>query len=330
MTAIYTKMSQIKRASTRSAAHVIGSINRDIVAYVPHLPRAGETVLGTRGAFFPGGKGANQAVAIARLGLSCHLVGRIGADSFGREMRAFLDAEGVETSCVLEVANVATGFALITVDAMSENSITVVPGANACWPDDWPDIWPDIWPATPLVEGDIVVAQLEIPTAVVVEAFSRAASHGTRTILNPAPFQPLSAALLRMTDTIILNETELAGVLGQPLPPGILDLASISGPLNMLLEHGPSLAVITLGARGVLFQKRDRAPACVAAHQVTARDTTGAGDCFVGAFVAGCLEGHDTLAAVQIANAAAALSVTRDGAAASFPTRAEVDAFLRR
>jgi ribokinase len=306
----------------RPTAHVVGSINRDIVAYAPRLPAAGETVLGTRGALFPGGKGANQAVAMARLGHVPCLYGRVGADSFGRDMRAFLTDGGVDCTGVTEVPDVATGFALITVDDRSENCITVVPGANA--------VWPDGLVAMPLAAGDMVVAQLEVPLAVVEQAFQQARASGARTVLNPAPIRPLPDALLAVTDMLILNETELAGLAGHASPPAPEDTELLTRLLAENSARGPALVVLTLGARGVLVQAKGARCVGLTAHAVDARDTTGAGDCFVGAFVAETLNGRDVMAAAQFANAAAALSVTRDGAAASFPTRAEVDAWLGR
>jgi ribokinase len=308
--------------ASHSIAHVVGSINRDIVAYAPRLPSAGETVLGTRGAVYPGGKGANQAVAMARLGHAPRLYGRIGADGFGRDMRAFLTDAGVDCAGVVAVPDAATGFALITVDERSENCITVVPGANAEWPDGLPTM--------PLAAGDMVAAQLEVPVAIVLQAFQRARAAGARTVLNPAPIMSLPDALLAATDVLILNETELAGLAGHASPPLPGDLDVLALLLGEICTRGPSLVVLTLGAQGVLMHAKGATPLRLPAHAVQARDTTGAGDCFVGAFVAASLEGRDAAAAARMANAAAALSVTRDGAAASFPTRAELEAFVER
>jgi ribokinase len=307
--------------ATFPIAHVVGSINCDIVAYAPRLPAAGETVLGTRGAFFPGGKGANQAVAMARLGHVPCLYGRVGADGFGRDMRAFLTGAGVECAGVVEVPDVATGFALITVDDRSENCITVVPGANA--------VWPDGVAALPLTAGDMVVAQLEVPLTVVEQAFQQARASGARTVLNPAPIRPLPDALLAVTDMLILNETELAGLAGHASPPAPEDTEALTRLLVEISARGPALVVLTLGARGVLVQAKGVRSVRLPAYAVEARDATGAGDCFVGAFVADTLNGRHVTAAARFANAAAALSVTRDGAAASFPTRAEVEAFVK-
>ena len=303
-----------------AVAHVIGSINRDIVAFVGRLPRPGETVLGTRGAFFPGGKGANQAVAVVRLGGACRLVGRIGADAFGTEMRAFLDAEGVNTSDVTTVGDVATGIALITVDARGENCITVVPGANLAWADGVPRL--------NIAANDVVVCQLEIPLTVVVGAFVQARAAGARTVLNPAPFQALPPDLLALTDVLVLNETELAALLDidAEIDPENLDV--MGGYVESVLERGPRMVIVTLGAMGVFVQARGLAPLRIAGRRVAARDATGAGDCFVGAFVSALLRGRDGNAAAAFANAAAALSVTGDGAAASYPRLSDVDAWL--
>jgi ribokinase len=300
--------------------HVVGSINRDVVAYAPRFPMPGETMLGTRGALFPGGKGANQAVAIARLGHVPRLYGRVGADSFGWDMRAFLASAGVDCAGIVEAPGAATGFALITVDAHSENCITVVPGANAVWPEGLVDM--------PLAAGDVVVAQLEVPLGIVQQAFQQARARGAQTVLNPAPIMPLPAAVLALTDVLILNETELAALSASTLAPESTE--ALARLLAEIQTSGPAVMVLTLGARGVLMHTKGSAPLHLPAHKLQVRDTTGAGDCFAGAFVTAVLEGREFAAAVRFANAAAALSVTRDGAAASFPTRAEVDALLQQ
>jgi ribokinase len=303
-----------------ATAIVVGSINRDIVAFAPRLPMPGETVLGTRGALFPGGKGANQAVAIARLGSACRMIARVGTDMFGNEMTAFLAAEGVDISGVARMSGVATGFALITVDDQSENCITVVPGANSVWPEGLPPVR--------IASNDIVVAQLEVPLDVVIQGFERARAADARTVLNPAPFQRLPDALLAITDAMVLNETELAALaeLSRSIDPN--DQAALAKHVATIVAKGPRVVVVTLGGAGVSVHMRDAAPVRLTGHKVAARDTTGAGDCFVGAFVHGLLACKDPVAAARFANAAAALSVTREGAAASFPTRREVELML--
>ncbi len=309
-------MSELQTAT----AIVVGSINRDIVAFAPRLPRPGETVLGTRGALYPGGKGANQAVAIARLGSACRMIGHVGNDTFGTDMTAFLAAEGVDTSNILQVPGVATGFALITVDNLSENCITVVPGAN--------NVWPEGLPTVRMAANDILVAQLEVPMDVVVQGFERARAADARTVLNPAPFHQLPDALLALTDVVVLNEIEIAGLAGLSHTLNPNDETALAKHAIAILAKGPSVVVVTLGGAGVSVHARDAAPVRLAGHKVAARDTTGAGDCFVGAFVHCLLACKDPVAAARFANAAAALSVTREGAAASFPTKRDVEVML--
>jgi ribokinase len=303
-----------------ATAHVVGSINRDIVAYVPRLPRPGETVLGTRGALFPGGKGANQAVAIARLDGPCRMIGCVGADSFGADMRAFLADENIDVSGVAVRDGQATGFALITVDGTGENSITVVPGANHAWPK---------W-GTQLqfAAGDIVVAQLEVPVQVVISAFTSARAVGAETVLNPAPYQSLPDDLMAATSTLVLNETEFAELAGFQGSVDIEDLTALGAQLKRVSGRGPSRVILTLGARGALVWARGEPIVRVSGHRVEARDATGAGDCFVGAFVSARLRGEGFAVAARFANGAAALSVMRDGAAMSYPRRTDVEAFL--
>jgi ribokinase len=300
-------------------AHVIGSINRDIVATVTRHPAPGETVLGDTVSLFPGGKGANQAVAIARLGGQARLIGRIGFDAFGSDMVKFLRSEGVDVAFVKAVDTAATGLALITVDARSENAITVIPGANHAWTGGLGEIR-----AKP---DDVVVCQLEIPLAIVQAAFLQAREAGAMTVLNPAPYQPLPDAILAATDILILNETELSQMAGPDAagqPIDTTNLLVVSVAASRLVERGPKLIVVTLGAKGCLLKTRDGGHREVAGLSVRAIDTTGAGDCFVGAFVAELMQGASPENAAAFANRAASLSVTKAGAAASFPTRAEM------
>ncbi len=296
-------------------AWVVGSINRDIVGYVARHGRAGETVLGTRGAEFPGGKGANQAVAIARLGGPVAMIGRVGRDGFGVAMRAFLGAEGVDTAGVSVAPSSSTGMALIVVDAQGENIITVLPGANLDWPDGV-----DARVFQPRAR-DVVVAQLEVPHDIVASAFRQARAVQAVTVFNPSPFDAAAAALLLpLADIVVLNEGELQAAAGGG---GIEDNASIRQACGSLFERGVQVCVVTLGAKGAVvvtstgLQRVDGMP-------VEVRDTTGAGDCFTGALVAELLRGSEAAAAARFAVKAAALSVTRDGAAASYPRRTEV------
>jgi ribokinase len=297
-----------------AAVHIVGSINRDIVAYVEHLPRPGETVIGLRSASFPGGKGANQAVAAARMGARVHLQGRVGADALGKEMTAFLAGEGIDVGGVRIADGAATGLALITVDAASQNVIAVVPGANLVWSQG-------LGPFQP-ARGDVVVCQLEVPVDIVSATFVEAHAAGAVTILNPAPWQPLPAALLHLVDVLVVNEIEMSGITGEPVE--AIEDRALPAVARALLDRGPHSVIVTLGKAGALVVERDRRALRVPGRPVRAIDTTGAGDCFVGALAAMLAAGEDLGAAADIANRAAAISVTREGAASSMPRRDDV------
>ena len=299
-------------------AIVVGSINRDIVAFVTAHPRAGETVVALRGALFAGGKGANQAVALARLGTDVAFVGRVGDDAFGHEMRSYLASEAIDTVGIATVASVPTGLGLITVDAAGENAITVISGANGSWSQGLPKLT--------LSPGDAVVCQLEIPLAIVVNAFTQAKAAGARTVLNAAPVCALPDHLLRMTDVLVVNEHELVSLAAAGVSSG--QAPALHACLAKVLARGPRCVVVTLGSNGVIVGSNDRAAIVVDGYKVDVMDTTGAGDCFVGAFVAEWLGGRSAAEAAHFANAAAALSVTREGASQSLPRRTEVAGWL--
>lgn len=282
-------------------------------------PRPGETVLAERGALFAGGKGANQAVAVARSGGKSYFVGRVGADAFGREMLGYLAAQGIDTTAIEVVADAPTGLGLITVDATGQNAITVVSGANSVWDDCASlDVAPD----------DLVVCQLEIPLAIVARAFADARQAGATTILNAAPYRPLPPEILTTTDILVVNEHELEA-LCQGKPPFIGgDLQLVRDSAAAVMALGPKAIVVTLGAEGVLLRQADGRSWHVPGRRLAVKDTTGAGDCFVGALVAELMNGRDLHRAAIFANAAAGLSVTREGAADSIPLRAEVEGVL--
>ena len=311
----------VMRVAVRKAI-VVGSINRDIVAYVEQHPRPGETVLTPRGQLFPGGKGANQAVAIARMGGKVEFIGRVGADVFGAEMRAFLANERVDVAGIVSVEGAMTGLGLITVDAQGQNAIAVVSGANGVWEQTLAPIG--------ALAGDVVVCQLEVPLRVVAEAFRQARDCGARTVLNAAPFRPIDAEILGVTDILIVNQLELAALVGGVTVSGCDERSALRARAGSLLGRGPELVVVTLGAGGVELLGRDIAALAIAGRGMDVRDTTGAGDCFVGAFVAELLRGETVQDAAVFANAAAAISVTREGAAASLPMRDEVLRILGR
>lgn len=298
-------------------AYVVGSINRDIVAYVDRIPAPGETVSGSGSAQFPGGKGSNQAVAAARLaspGVTVAMVGNVGDDGFGRDMRAFLQSEGVDVSRVATLAGIPTGIALINVDPSGENAIAVAPGANHIWADGFPPL--------PLTARDIVVCQLEVPVAITAAAFDAARAARATTILNPSPMRTLPPGILTATDILVVNEHEAAALLDLSLAD--VDDRRLVSAARSLIEKGPRAVVITLGASGVLAVEADGRAQRLPGRHVKAVDTTGAGDCFVGALVAALMRDEPLAEAASFANRAAAASVTRKGAASSYPSLEEL------
>ena len=296
---------------------VIGSANMDLVVHVEHIPAAGETVLGGDCIAIPGGKGANQAVAAARLRGRVHFIGRVGDDAFGDRLRDCLASEGIDVAHLKTEPNVSSGTALIGVDAHGQNSIIVAPGANAKVSSE------DIDNAGDLIRGsDIVVLQLEIPISTVKQALQTARSAGVRTILNPAPCShthPLESSLLELVDILTPNEHETASLLGLSSPDGLdMEMAAIR-----LREMGVGAVVITLGADGCLISDSNgerRIPGL----RVEAVDTTAAGDCFTGALAVALSEGRKLDEAAIFANRGAAISVTRAGAQPSLPYRREL------
>ncbi|OCK61480.1 ribokinase [Bradyrhizobium sp. LMTR 3] len=298
---------------------VAGSINMDVVATADRHPKVGETVAGRAVHYFPGGKGANQAVAAAKLGAPSTLIGRLGADAFGQQLRQFLTAQGVDLALVKDTADVHTGTAVITI-ADADNTIVVVPGANALVSTG--DVTAPV-----LAKGDVAVSQFEIPQATIIAFFKRARAAGATTILNPAPATVCGPELLDLVDILVLNETEL-GLLAQT------DLRDTDDPIRFaeaarcLPAGSEKIVCVTLGKRGVLALVGGE-PSLIAGRAVKAVDTTGAGDCFVGALAAQLANGKAIRDALEYANAAASICVQRMGAAPSMPTAAEVPAVLR-
>jgi ribokinase len=298
---------------------VAGSINMDVVASAPQHPKVGETVLGRDLFFFPGGKGANQAVAAARLGVQVSLIGRIGRDDFGAQMRGFLSAQGVDLTYVQETGGKATGCALIVV-ANRDNAIVVVPGANA-------ELSMQDIGAVSVSAEDVLLSQLEIPTSTVAAFFARGRAGSARTILNPAPAIDVEPSLFALADLVILNETELAAFTGRQV-----DASAATGEIvevaNTLRSRADQVVCVTLGARGVAATIGGETHVIVG-RQVEAVDTTGAGDCFAGAVAAELARGASILDALRFANAAASICVQRMGAGPSMPGLDEVRAVQR-
>jgi ribokinase len=297
---------------------VAGSINMDVVATAGRHPKVGETVAGLAVHYFPGGKGANQAVAAAKLGVTTALIGRLGTDAFGQQLRTFLAAQGVDLALVKDTADVHTGTAIITV-ADADNTIVVVPGANA-------RVSAEDVVAPVLAKGDVAVSQFEIPLPTIEAFFKRARAAGATTILNPAPAIACGPELLALVDVLIINETEL-GFFAKTELHDSDEPARFVEAARRLQTGAEGIVCVTLGKRGVLALVNGEA-SMMAGREVKAVDTTGAGDCFVGAVAARLAGGTAIRDALAYANAAASISVQRMGAAPSMPTAAEVDEIL--
>lgn len=291
---------------------VFGSANMDLVAYVSRAPRLGETVTGRDFRTVPGGKGANQAIAAARAGAEVTFLGAVGSDAFGAEMRDTLAAAGVDVS-LLRRAPGASGIAHIVVDDEGGNSIIVVPGANGTVTG------PTEAEQAVIAASRALLLQLELPMPAVVAAARTAREAGVPVVLTPAPAQPLPADLLDAVTLLVPNEHEAAGITGAHDPAAALD---------KLLEAVEE-AVITLGSEGALYGSRTGERLRVPAVPVKAVDTTAAGDTFAGALAVARAEGLPAADALRFAAAAAALSVQREGASTSMPSRTEIDAALR-
>ncbi len=298
---------------------VIGSVNADHVLKVDKFPRAGETIMGHGYQVIPGGKGANQAVAAARLGANTALIACVGDDDFGRRMVSRFQSDGIDTRAVMTVPDTPTGIALIQIDASGENSIAIAPEANRC-------LTPDLLGQHRhlLREADTVLMQLESPLETIMAAARDARQAGATVVLNPAPARSLPDSLLADLTILTPNETEAEFLTG---------LAVKSAPdaqraAKVLHDRGVKIVIITLGAKGAYYSGPDGSHLVEGLH-VHAVDTTAAGDTFNGALVAGLQESLDMDAAIRFAHAAAALSVTRLGAQTSIPDRKELNEFMK-
>lgn len=297
---------------------VLGSINMDVVTKTAHHPRPGETIFGHDLRYIPGGKGANQAVAAARLGDTVQLIGKLGDDAFGQALHVFLTGENLDVSRIGISTTAPSGTAIIVVDENSENTIVVISGSNAeLMLDDVADI--EIAPA------DILVSQFEVPQPVIHDLFNKARAVGATTILNTAPAQACDSALLDVVSYLVLNETELAFYAGTEAIPDTPE--AIIETAQTLRADRDQTIIVTLGSKGVMCINRQTSIS-VPAFKVEAIDTTAAGDCFVGALAVALSEGQELESALRFANSASALSVQVFGASASLPTRSAVDQFL--
>ncbi len=295
---------------------VVGSFNADLVAYLERMPRAGETVHGDRFATSAGGKGSNQAVAAARLGAEVTFIGRVGQDVFAELAYEIWDAEGVNRDFVSTDAEYATGVAPILVDSSGENMIVVVLGANSRLTAA------DIDAARErIAAADVLVTQLEINLDMVQYALETAKDLGVATILNPAPAAAIPQALIDLADYLTPNETELETLSGSA--------GDFADAARGLLTRADQTAVVTLGPQGAQIVGEIES-VIVPTYAVDVVDTTGAGDAFNAGLAVALAEGKALEEAARFANAAAALSVTKPGAAPSTPYRAEVDALYSR
>lgn len=304
----------------RPKVTIVGSFNMDLSVRTPRMPVPGETLLGGPFTTGPGGKGANQAVAAARLGADVSMLVKLGQDVFGNQAAENLIREGINPETILRTDQTHTGVAFIIVDNTGENLIVVAGGANnQITPEDVERA------RTTLTSADILLTQLEIPMETVAYAVKIAHDAGVKVVLNPAPGQPLSPDLLQRIDILTPNETEAQTITGLP----VTNVAEAEEAGRHLLRSGVKAAVITLGSKGSLVVTPDGST-LVPGRSVKVVDTTGAGDAFSGALVVALGEGKGLVEAAAFANAAAALQVTKPGTAPAMPYRDEVLAFMAK
>ncbi|TAJ88549.1 MAG: ribokinase [Reyranella sp.] len=296
---------------------VCGSLNMDVVVQSARRPLPGETILGAEVSFLPGGKGLNQAIACARLGVPTAMVGAVGNDAFANSLRGFLADNDVDSTSVTEVDGPATGMALIQV-AEGDNSITVASGANMHFAASMLHHEPQ--------HDEVWVAQFETPLAATQEILARARAAGARTVLNLAPYTEHPPALLEAVDVAVLNEIELSQATGIRLDASS-STDDVAAACSVLRDRGARAVIATLGARGAIVVTATGVDT-IAAFQTKVVDTTGAGDCFVGALASRLAGGVTPAEAARFASAAASCSVERLGAAPAMPTGEEVAARL--
>lgn len=298
---------------------VIGSLNMDLVVNTARLPARGETVFGNSFAYFPGGKGANQAVAAARLGARVFMVGAVGSDDFAEKLKQSLQDSRVDTTLVRN-ADTTTGIALISVDQSGDNTIVIVAGANGqCSPADADEA------LAGQSEPGILLIQHEVPLETVEYAIVAAKASGWQVILNPAPACPMRPELVKLCDVIIPNETEAAILTG--LPVNNQDEAVQAA--RWLLAQGAGAAVVTLGSRGSICCTGEEVWH-IPSYPIQVVDSTAAGDAYTGAMAAALAEGRTLRDSLIFATAAAAITVTREGAQPALAWREEVEEFMRK
>jgi len=287
---------------------VFGGINMDLFAYIPRSTRQGETITASSIEFYLGGKGANQAVAAARLGAEVAFVGTVGNDEFGEKLIKMISSESIDTSLINSKAG-QTGTALINVLENSNNEVISYPGANKFTKDTFIN-------ESFLSEAEIIICQMEVNEEETFNLFKRAKKNNCTTILNLAPYKKISTQILTFTDILIVNETEFSELSGIEL--SLINEDVNIDPIKSLKLLKSIDLIVTLGKRGILIFSNGN-KTFIAGEKVNAIDTVGAGDCFVGALGYGILNGKDLLTASKLANKAASVSVTKKGAAASMP-----------
>jgi len=295
---------------------VIGSLNADLVVRTPRFPAPGETISGEDLSIIPGGKGANQAVAAARQGVTVAMVGRVGNDSFGPTLLQNLQDNRIETTHV-QTSESATGTAIIVVDSSGQNSIVLSPGANG-------KVTPSDVDSVSFQDVDMLLLQLEIPLETVVHAADVARQNRLRVILNPAPARRLPDSLLADVDILVPNESELQLLSGQP----VTDTDSAKSAARILLEKGLKTVIVTLGANGALLVT-DEMVTYVPTFEVDVVDTTAAGDAFIGGLAAALLNGRSLEDAVRYGNASGALAAAKFGAQPSLPTAEDIQNLIQ-
>ncbi len=302
----------------RPSVVVLGGINMDLVSMTPRFPLPGETVVGTRFLTYPGGKGANQAVAAARMGADSAMIGRVGDDVFGGQLLDALSASGVSVDGVAVARNTTSGLAIIIIDETAQNQIIQVLGANGtCGQEE----------ATRCIQAlsgsSTVLLQLEVSLDASLLVAMEAFYQGRTVILDPGPVRQLPAEFYSCCSVITPNETEAQALVGFP----VTDPSSAARAAEVLVDRGVGIAIVKLGSQGAYFATGDQSGHALP-FQVDAVDSVAAGDAFNGAFAVALAEGQELAEAVRVASAAGALAVTRSGAQDSMPTRTEVESLL--
>jgi ribokinase len=304
------------------SGHIVsfGSINMDLVVRAPHLPKPGESLVGRTFFTAPGGKGANQAVAVARLGAHSIMIGRVGEDVFAETLRASLRGYGVDATHVATANGEPSGVALITVDDNAENNIVIVPGANNAFTDD------DLTRLGSALQGAAaLLIQLEVPLDKVIVAMQMAKQLGVTVILDPAPIQPLPESVYRTIDVITPNETEASALVGF----AVSKPEDAARAAQELIKRGVQTAVIKMGSKGAFWQRAGEDGHFTPSFKVKAIDTVAAGDAFNGGLALALSEGRPFAEAIRWGCATGALSTTKAGAQPSMPSRAEVEQLMQ-